>query len=60
MNRKKAILLLALIQGLLLGVMCALFASGIVKPLTFTIIIAVLSVVFSALFVIVIRKLPPM
>ncbi len=60
MNRKKAILMLALIEGLLIGVMCTLFATGILKQLTFTILLAVLCVVFSALFVIVIRKLPPM
>ncbi len=60
MNRKKAILLLALIQGLLLGVMCALFVAGTVKPLTFAVIIAVLGVAMSAVFVIVFRKLPPM
>lgn len=60
MNRRKAIVLITGIQALLIGMALALYLSGVVKILTFAVLVLIVGGVSSALMLLVIRKLPPM
>lgn len=60
MNRKKAILLLSAIQFFLLALFVVLFVNKAINLTAFIAVVVTIGVVFSALIVVAIRKLPPM
>lgn len=60
MNRKKALLLLSLIQAFLLAMFVALFVNKAIGLTAFVAVVITIGVVFSALIVVAVRKLPPM
>ncbi len=60
MNRRKAIVLITGIQAFLIGLALALYLSGVVKILTFAVLVLIVGGVSSVLMLLVIRKLPPM
>jgi len=60
MNRKKALLLLSLIQAVLLAMFVALFVNKAIGLTAFAACVVTIGVVFSALIVAAVRKLPPM
>lgn len=60
MNRRKAIVLITGIQAFLIGLALALYLSGVVKILTFAVLVLIVGGVSSVLMLLFIRKLPPM
>ena len=60
MNRKKALLLLSVIQAFLLAMIVVLFVKNAISLTVFAAVVVTIGVVFSALIVVAIRKLPPM
>ena len=60
MNRKKALLLLSLIQAFLLAMFVVLFVNKTIGLTAFVACVVTIGVVFSALIVAAVRKLPPM
>jgi hypothetical protein len=60
MNRKKALLLLSLIQAFLLAMFVALFVNKAIGLTAFVAVVITIGIVFSALIVVAVRKLPPM
>ena len=59
MNRKKALLIIWVLQMVILAFLVVLYVSGVIKVSVFVPIILVVGVVFSAAIVIAVRKLPP-
>lgn len=60
MNRKKALLLLSVIQAFLLALFVVLFVNKVISLTAFVAVVITIGVVFSALIVVAVRKLPPM
>ena len=60
MNRKKALLIIWVLQMVILAFLVVLYVSGVIKVSVFVPIILVVGVVFSAAIVLAVRKLPPM
>lgn len=60
MNRKKALLLLSVIQAFLLAMIVVLFVKNAISLTVFAAVVITIGVVFSVLIVVAIRKLPPM
>ncbi|MBQ2209007.1 MAG: hypothetical protein II404_03470 [Prevotella sp.] len=60
MNRKKVLLLLSGIQFFLLALFVMLFVNKAISLTVFLAVAVTIGVVFSALIVVAIRKLPPM
>ncbi len=60
MNRKKAILLLSAIQFFLLALFVVLFVNKAISLTAFVAVVVTIGIVFSALTVVAVRKLPPM
>ena len=60
MNRKKALLIIWVLQMVILAFLVVLYVSGVIKVSVFVPIILVVGVVFSAAIVLGVRKLPPM
>lgn len=60
MNRKKAILLIAAIQAVLLAILMVLFFTGAIKIETFTVSVIVIAIIEFGVIAIAFRKLPPM
>ena len=58
MNRKKALLIIMALQMMIIAFIAALFVSGAIKVAVFIPIILVVAVVFSAVTIIAVRKLP--
>ena len=58
MNRKKALVILFGLQSMLLALLIALFTSNVISFTVFVPLIIFVGVVFSALTVVVVRKLP--
>ena len=60
MNRKKALLLLSVIEAFLLAMFVVLFVNKAIGLTAFAAVVVTIGVVFSALTVVAVRKLPPM
>ena len=60
MNRKKALLLLSVIEAFLLAMFVVLFVNKAIGLTAFVACVVTIGVVFSALIVAAVRKLPPM
>ena len=60
MNRKKVLLLLSVIQAFLLAMFVMLFVNKAIGLTAFVAVVITIGVVFSALIVVAVRKLPPM
>lgn len=58
MNRKKALLFIALLEAMFFTIFTMLFTYGAIKLVTFIAVILTFSVVVNALLIIAIRKLP--
>ena len=58
MNRKKALVILFGLQSMLLALLIALFTSNVISLTVFVPLIIFVGVVFSALTVVAVRKLP--
>ena len=58
MNRKKAILFIALLETLFFAIFTMLFMYGAIKLVTFIAVILTFSVIVNALLIIAIRRLP--
>ena len=58
MNRKKALVILFGLQSMLLALLIALFISNVISFTVFVPLIIFVGVVFSALTVVAVRKLP--
>jgi hypothetical protein len=58
MNRKKALVMLLGLQSMLLALLIALFTSNVISFTVFVPLIIFVGVVFSALTVVAVRKLP--
>lgn len=58
MNRKKALIMLLGLQSMLLALLIALFISNVISFTVFVPLIIFVGVVFSALTVVAVRKLP--
>ncbi len=58
MNRKKALVMLLGLQSMLLALLIALFISNVISFTVFVPLIIFVGVVFSALTVVAVRKLP--
>ena len=60
MNRKKALLLLSVIEAFLLAMFVVLFVNKAIGLTAFVACVATIGIISSALIVVAIRKLPPM
>jgi hypothetical protein len=60
LNRKKAILFIAMLEALFFGIMVMLYLHGVMKMMTFVITIVTVSLIVNVLLIVAVRKLPPM
>ncbi len=58
MNRKKALAVLLGLQMMLLAMIVALFVSGVLNITLFILLVLIVGLVFTALTVVAVRKLP--
>ena len=58
MNRKKALAVLLGLQMMLLAMIVALFVSGVLNITLFILLVLIVGLVFTALIVVAVRKLP--
>ena len=58
MNRKKALVVLLGLQMMLLAMIVALFVSGVLNITLFILLVLIVGLVFTALTVVAVRKLP--
>ena len=59
MNRKKAIILISMLESFFFGFSIVLYMTGTIKMYSFIALIAIVSVIASLALVLAIRKLPP-